>query len=374
MTTATPAPASILVVDDTIENLRLLSTMLGDHGYEARPVTSGRAALDAARRAPPDLVLLDINMPGMDGYETCAQLKVTEGLQDIPVIFLTALGDVSDKVRAFAAGGADYVTKPFQIEEVLARVRVHLALRRARVELAQNYERLRALEQLRDDLVHMVVHDMRSPLTVLLGHLQLLGLRAGNVLEGEALADVESAARAAAMVNRMANDLLDVSRMEEGKLVLDLTSTDLVQLAVDVKADLAAWQPDRTIDVEATGAVRAMCEADLTRRVLDNLVTNALKHTPAEGRIRISVTEGPAVRVAVRDEGPGIPEEARERIFDKFETVSARPARTYHSVGLGLAFCKMAVEAHGGSIGVDCGPEGGSVFWFELPAASGPDG
>ena len=160
--------ASVLVVDDTIENLRLLSDLLGEQGYEVRAVTSGRQALQAVEHDPPDLILLDITMPEMDGYEVCRRLKATERSKDVPVIFLTALTDTADKVRAFDAGGVDYVTKPFQFEEVLARVKTHVALRRAQAALADSYTRLRALEQLRDDLVHMIVHDMRSPLTALL--------------------------------------------------------------------------------------------------------------------------------------------------------------------------------------------------------------
>ena len=165
--------ASVLIVDDTIDTLRLLSDLLGEHGYDVRAVTNGRQALQAVERDPPDLILLDIGMPEMDGYEVCRHLRASERTQDVPVIFITALADTADKVRAFEAGGVDYVTKPFQVEEVLARVKAHVALRRAQAELADSFTRLRALEQLRDDLVHMVVHDMRSPLASLLMDLAL---------------------------------------------------------------------------------------------------------------------------------------------------------------------------------------------------------
>src|SRR6476619_7683520 len=134
-------PASVLVVDDTIENLRLLSSMLEEHGYEVRPVTNGRQALQAVERDPPDLILLDITMPEMDGYEVCRRLQERDGSRDVPVIFITALTDAADKVLAFEAGGVDYVTKPFQFEEVLARVRTHVALSRARSALTQSYQR-----------------------------------------------------------------------------------------------------------------------------------------------------------------------------------------------------------------------------------------
>ncbi len=128
-----PAPvASVLVVDDTVENLRVLSDLLSEQGYEVRAVTSGRQALQAVEHDPPDLILLDITMPDMDGFEVCRRLRATEWSKDVPVIFLTALTATADKLRAFDAGGVDYVTKPFQFEEVLARVRTHVALRRAR--------------------------------------------------------------------------------------------------------------------------------------------------------------------------------------------------------------------------------------------------
>lgn len=364
----TEPAANILIVDDTIENLRLLAAMLGEQGYEPRPVKSGAEAIQAATHAPPDLILLDITMPGMDGYETCARIKATPGLEDVPVIFITALGELADKVKAFATGGADYITKPFQLEEVLARVRVHLALRRARIELAQNYERLQALETLRDDLVHMVVHDMRSPLTALMANLHFLKGSVGKVLEGESVDDLAAAARSAGVVAQMANDLLDVSRMEEGKLPLSPSATDLVALANDVRTGLAAWQRGRTIEVDAPAAVVAVCDSGIVRRVIENLVTNAIKHTPDKGRIWIAVDAGSPVRVSVLDEGQGVPVEARETIFEKFGTVAARQDRAYHSAGLGLAFCKLAILAHGGRIGVDDRVEGGSAFWFEIPA------
>ena len=145
--------ASILLVDDTVANLRLLTSILEPLGYEARPATSDRQALSAAEHAPPDLVLLDINMPGTNGYEVCEAFKAHPILKDIPIIFLTAMSELEDKVRAFSIGGVDFITKPFYVEEVLARVKTHLALRRAHIDLQESYQKLQRLEQLRDDLV-----------------------------------------------------------------------------------------------------------------------------------------------------------------------------------------------------------------------------
>ncbi len=166
--------ASVLIVDDTIDTLRLLSDLLSEHGYDVRAVTNGRQALEAVERDPPDLILLDIGLPELDGYEVCRRLRASERSRDVPVIFITALSETGDKVRAFETGGVDYVTKPFQVEEVLSRVKAHVALRRAQAELADSYTRLRALEHLRDDMVHRVIHDMRSPLAALLMDLRFL--------------------------------------------------------------------------------------------------------------------------------------------------------------------------------------------------------
>ena len=358
---------NILVVDDTAENLRLLAGMLDAQGYEVRPVTNGRQALQAVERDPPDLVLLDINMPDMNGYEVCTALKAGERTRDVPVIFLTALGDVSDKVRAFAVGGVDYITKPFQVEEVLARVRTHVTLRHAKRDLEESYARLRDLEQLRDDLVQMVVHDMRSPLMVMLGHLQLLRESAKSTL-GEGLLDLEAATQSARSLARMASDLLDVSRLEDGKMPLDRADQDLGALAAEVARSLGVLARECTIELEIEKALSVRCDGTVVRRVLENLVVNAVKHAPAGGRIKISVaTAASGIRIAVTDDGPGVPLAARQRIFEKFETLAARKEQRYHSAGLGLAFCKLAVEAHGGRIGVDAAEPQGSIFWFDLP-------
>ena len=357
--------ASVLVVDDGVDNLRLLSDLLGKHGYEVRAVTTGRQALQAVEHDPPDLILLDITMPDMNGYEVCQRLKAKDRSKDVPVIFLTSLTDTADKVRAFDAGGVDYITKPFQFDEVLARVKAHVTLRRAQADLAASYTRLRALEQLRDDLVRMVVHDMGSPLQAL--SINLLLLQGAVSEDGRDI--LQSASKVAEELSQMISDLFDVSRLEECKMPIRRAVWNLTDMAQDVRAVLGAIDADRRIDIESAGAVEASCDGALVRRVIENLVTNALRHTPAGSPIRVSIAsaEGRA-RVAVHDQGRGVPSEATERIFEKFGTVEARQESAYRSLGLGLAFCKLAIEAHGGTIGVAPGVESGSTFWFELPA------
>jgi two-component system sensor histidine kinase/response regulator len=370
----TKALANVLVVDDTADNLRLLTGLLEQLDYEVRPATSGRQALQAAEHDPPDLVLLDVSMPEMDGYEVCRRLKASPLLKDIPVIFLTALSDIANKVEAFEVGGVDYITKPFHLAEVQARVKTQLGLRAASLELTRSYAKLKKLEKLRDDLVHMVVHDMRSPLAVLSGHLGFLQEERDR-LSPEGANDLDAAIQSARGLARMANDLLDASRLEEDKLPLSLAEHDLVVLAAAVKESLTSLTRERAIELAAAPPTSLVCDGGLVQRILENLVTNAIKHTPAGTAIHIAVSrQGERARVTVSDEGPGVPLEARLKIFEKFGVLAARKQDSYHSAGVGLAFCKLAVEAHGGTIGVEPAEPTGSIFWFELPLtqAAGP--
>jgi two-component system, sensor histidine kinase and response regulator len=363
------ARPSILVVDDTIENLQLLSRILAQHAYEVRPVTSGRQALQAATNLPPELILLDVVMPELDGYEVCRRLKELDDLRAIPVIFLTAMCEPDDKIKAFAAGGADYITKPFQVDEVLARVRLHIALRQSHIKLAQSYERLRSLERFRDDLVQMLVHDMLSPLSALTVLLADVQNDCGGELDQHIREQLRFAVEAARSVNRMANDILDVSRLEERKLPLDRKPNDVAEICREVASHLGMLDRTRAIDVDGTEPTEIVCDRGIVFRVVENIVSNAIKHTPRGGRIRIrtGINAGRA-RVTIRDEGHGIPLEARTKIFEKFGTLEVRRDMQFHSTGLGLAFCKLAVEAHGGTIGVERGEPSGSIFWFEMPA------
>ena len=367
----TPQPhdsANILVVDDTAANLQLLTGMLKGRGYRVRPVSSGEMALRAVETHAPDLILLDISMPEMDGYEVCRRLKEDERWRDIPVLFISALSDTEDKVRAFQAGGIDYVGKPFQFEEVDARVRTHLALHRQQLELKDNYRRLQAMERLRDNLTHMIAHDMRSPLLALQLSLGLLddAIPPGNTDDASVLDNAKLGVR---QLIEMVSQMLDVSRLEAGKMELKLESCDLVALAAEAVAALRPLAESRVLSVAPESPVPATCDHDLIRRVITNLVGNAIKFTATTGRIAVAAAaDNNRVRVAVTDDGAGIPPEKHHLLFEKFGQVADRSRRG--GFGLGLAFCKMAVEAHGGTIGVESAPGRGSTFWFSLPVAA----
>ena len=360
---------NVIVVDDTPANLQLLTGMLKERGYKVRPVPSGKLALQAAKNDPPDLILLDIMMPEMDGYQVCERLKADEKLREIPVIFISALNETMDKVRAFGVGGVDYVTKPFQFEEVNARVSTHLELQRQRSKLKENYEQLRSLEGLRDNLVHMIVHDLRSPLTGISGFLDLALAHEKETLTEDGFEYLQTAKRSTKAVIDMVSAVLDVSKIEAGEMKLHLVECDLVRMAADLMSGMQSLKEEREMSLDAPPPpVTVVADGDLLLRVIQNLLGNALKFTPSDGWIRLGIEpDENRVRVTVRDNGPGIPAEYRERIFEKFGQVEARANGQKRSTGLGLTFCKLAVEAHGGSIGVESEIGKGSTFWFMLP-------
>jgi signal transduction histidine kinase len=365
-----------MVVDDDPSNLHIFEAMLADAGFAVRLFPSGRLALQAAGANPPEIVILDIRMPEMDGYDVCRRLKKLPALRDTPVIFVSALHDTDDIVQGFTAGGSDYIVKPIRSEELLARVRLHLSLRRSRLdlearnrELDQQYRRLRELERLRDDLVHMLVHDLRAPLSGVSLVLESLSRTATQRPPGEIMDHLQAVAAAVHGVLQNLRVILDVSRLEEGKLPLHRSLLSATALIQESLLSLGGLTQGREIRVEA-GATpmpvfgdRALCV-----RLIANLVDNALKHTPAGRPITIRAAAGPAAtRISVQDQGPGIPPEDRERMFDKFATGPIRKRTAAGSSGLGLAFCRLVTLAHGGSIGVESETGSGSTFWVLLP-------
>ena len=361
-------PANILAVDDTPANLQLLVGLLSAQGHKVRPVASGELALRAVQASFPDLILLDISMPGMDGYEVCRRLKADERTRDIPVIFISAHAESADKVRGFELGGVDYVAKPFQVDEVLARVAAHVTIRRQQLRLEMNFKQLRELERLRDSLTHMVVHDMRSPLLSLNLSLEYI---ATSIPRGDAGLDemIATSRMSVQSLVEMASQMLDVSRIESGTMQLNLETVDLAKLAAGVVRGLQPVAGTRQISLLENGRVNVQVDRELIRRVLNTLAGNAIKFTPAGGTIAIAIVRnGDGARLEVADSGPGIDPAYHQTIFEKFGQVQSPEARKGY--GLGLAFARMAVEAHGGKIGVVSALGQGSRFWFELSASS----
>jgi two-component system sensor histidine kinase/response regulator len=369
----------LLLVDDTPENLGFLAAMLKRAGYRCRAVPSGALALRAAAAEVPDLVLLDITMPGMDGYEVCRRFKASEALRDVPIIFLSALADTTDKVTAFAAGGIDYVTKPYQVEEIGARVETHLSLRRLQrqleaknEELARSNARLERLEQVRQGLVQMLVHDLKNPLAVVQSLAQ--AARAELATAGEPAQTFEEIEHMSKVMTRMVLDVLDVAHAGEAGLAPRLAPEAPWELLGEARDEMRAMASaaGKLLVVEAAPDLppRVTVDRELFRRLLENLLDNALKYAPRGTAVRLELGgDGPHhYRVAVRDEGPGVPTEMRERIFEPYARLDRDVARSARvSRGLGLAFCKLAAECLGGRVWVEDNVPAGSAFVVRLP-------
>lgn len=370
----------VMIVDDEPAILLVVKRLLDAKGIPARAFSSGALALQAAEQLQPELVLLDVRMPGMDGYEVCRRLRELPAFGDTPVLFVSALHETADVVRGFQSGGSDYVSKPIHAEELLARVHLHQALCRARRELelrnrelSEQCRRLRTLEQRRDEFVHMLVHDLRAPLQGVALVLEYLGAVSEPLPLQEQKSHLQAASLALRGVFRNLRTLLDVSRMEEGKMPFHPVPLDARHVVEEARIALGGLARDRDIRVEIDPPDTSLYgDRDLCIRILTNLLDNAIRHTPPDRQIRVGAApDGDATRLWVSDNGPGISPEACRQVFDKFAVGEKRRTATASSCGMGLAFCKLAVQTHGGVIAVESEVGKGSTFWFTLPGSQG---
>lgn len=362
-------PSTVLVVDDDQRNVRLLEAVLWPQGFDVVSAADGAMALAVVADRAVDAVLLDVMMPGIDGFEVCRRLKAEPATAHIPVILVTALRERDDRLRGIAAGATDFVPKPIDADELVLRVRNAVAAKRLHDAVGQKVRELELLEQQRDSLVHMVVHDMRSPLTGLLGMLQLLDNGARKSLDDRQRHYLDSAGKAGRAIQVMIENLLAVSKLEQGLLKPSYAPHDLNSLVRSGIDMLGATAEGRRVLVETPASEAGVeCDGELIERVVTNLVSNALKFTPRDQPVCVSVlSSASSVRVSVIDSGPGIPAEFHAKVFEKFGQVEMSKQSSLHATGLGLTFCKMAVEAHGGIIGLTSAVGAGSTFWFDLP-------
>ncbi|HTR76664.1 MAG TPA: ATP-binding protein [Gemmatimonadaceae bacterium] len=370
----------ILVADDVAANVELLFDQLHVLAFRAIAAYDGPSALQACFEHRPDLCILDVAMPAGDlgvddrsaGFEVCRRIKRDPRTKSIPVIFVTALSDTTDRVKAIEAGGDDFLTKPHNRLVLGARVRSLLRLKATVDALEASYRKLRELEKMRDDLMKMIVHDLKTPLTSVLATLEMLldgdfGALVGppRVALGEAEAKAED-------LLTLIGDLLEVWRLEEASLTLDVQPIAPAALLAELAHE---WSP-RFHQESASASIEVSDEApvfeadkSLLKRVFGNLIQNALAHSASAVQIQLLARrEGDGVLFTVADNGPGIPAEYHELIFRKFERVKNPAIPRTRSSGLGLAFCKLVVDAHGGRIWVQSAGEGkGSAFHILLP-------
>jgi two-component system, sensor histidine kinase and response regulator len=364
------AAASVLVVDDNAENRALAQATLDDEGYPVTIARDGVEAISAFQSGRPACILLDVQMPGMDGITACEAIRTLPGGQQVAIVFVTAQRDIATFDRALAAGGDDFITKPFRPAELVHRVQAALRIRKLAGERSELYaevkrqrDDLQRLQLQKDQLSAFVVHDLKNPVNS-------IELQAQRLLRDPAATErTRSAADAirteARSLLRMILNLLDLSRGDEGRLAPVPEDVDLgahVAAVLDeFRIAAAASEVSFATNITVDRPLRA--DASLTHRVLANLVENALRHSPDGGTVTITASpESDGIIVRVADAGPGVPEDQRGRVFERFESTGGASNR-----GLGLAFCKIAVEAHGGQIWIeDAAP--GAIFCLRLPS------
>jgi signal transduction histidine kinase len=367
----------VLLVDDDPRNVRLLEGIFRADGYQVAKAHGGQEALQLVSEEMPDLILLDVMMPQMSGHEVCERLKADPRTRPIPVIMVTALNSLEDKVQGLDIGADDFVSKPVNRLELLAKARsllrgkaLHDELLRAKAELEEKNEELLQLERLKDSLTQMIVHDLKNPLTAIMGNLEL-ALSHSSTDEAAGARRLSRALDSSRSMMRMILDLLDIGRLEENRLPLHLESLDIAQLLQECASEVDGLVKARGVKLvrEPSGTLPSVAaDRGLVSRIVANVLSNAIKHTPEGGQITLGASaDGENVVISVRDTGEGIPAEFHSMIFEKFSRPELRKHGLATDRGLGLAFCKLAAEAHGGRILLESAPGEGSLFRISLP-------
>ncbi len=378
MTPETRRRPHLLLVDDLPANLTPLAGSLGrDHRITL--ATSGAEALALAAREAPDLILLDLMMPGMDGYEVCRRLKADPATADIPVIFITVMDDELDETRGLDMGAVDYITKPVSLPIVAARVRTHLHLKAAREQIQEQYRQLQQINHLREEVDRIMRHDLKSPVN---GILALIAVAREEVAEQPEMLEILDLVYASAQsLREMIDRSVRLFRMEQGTYPLEPTRVDLLPLCAALLAEHRSRLEDKQAVVllridgepcrsDAPGTVfEVWGETALCRSIFENLLVNAIEALPSGGHITLDLDHGPRAVISLHNDG-AVPEEIRSRFFEKYVTAGKR-----HGTGLGTYSARLMVRTQGGTIGMHSSAAAGTTLTITLPrptAAPGP--
>ncbi|RNC85457.1 MAG: hybrid sensor histidine kinase/response regulator [Balneola sp.] len=375
-----PSEFLILIVDDTETNIKLLSHVLRGEGFTPIVAFNGTDAIELIKSRKPELVLLDIMMPDMTGYEVCRIIKADESLSSIPIIFLSALSETSDKVEGFEAGGVDYITKPYQKDEVLARIRTHLVLgklqkeREERIEILRNRElELQELNSKKDQLVRIVSHDIKNPLTGIVGLANLIR-NTPSLPEEEVnkmLGVMESSGK---KLMDLVKKVLDSESESSSKDNLKLSESylnDLGEKVISVNQPKAILK-DITLNlIQELAVPKVILDHTKIEIALNNLVSNALKFTPREGIVALHInSDQDKVLFKVEDNGVGISDKIKNAMFgglDSGNNHSDLGTEGEVGTGLGLEVVEKYVNMHKGKVWVESQEGAGSTFFIELP-------
>lgn len=374
----------ILIVDDEEKNIKILKALLASENYHLFSVLSGKEALQKIIEDIPDLILLDVMMPEMDGFEVCKRIKTDPKTKVIPVIIVTALSEKQHRIKAMEVWADDFISKPVDRIELQIRVKSLLRIKSYHDELMESYneiadknQKLMELEKIKDGLTHMVIHDLRNPLTAIYSNIQLIQLENPDLPESQK-ETVQDCLRFCQELHEMIQNLLDVNKMEEGKLIPHKEEVNLGSFLQELVDQFAARAHEKEVSVSLSqngDNASLLLDRRLMKRVVANLLDNSLRYTPPAGKVEVivdSLREKGALFLSVKDSGLGLAPEYHQKVFDKFGQVKMNQAGVISgSCGLGLTFCKMAVEAHGGKIWVESEGQGkGCTFTALIPISN----
>lgn len=372
-----PSEMKVLIVDDVPANIDILREVLKPEGYKFHVATNGETALKIAGEVHPDLILLDVMMPGMDGYETCTRLKKNDSTSAISIIFITSKNEVEDIVEGFKMGGVDYITKPFSQEEVRARVQTHLEIRRLNklrekliMELEEKNQHLAQLNETKNKFLGIAAHDLRNPLASIRGFSEIILNEKDDLTPEEGQEFMAIIHESSHHMLTLVNDLLDFSVIESGKLDLDLNMNSLEEmLHRRIRVNDFLFQNKKIkIHKEFSSIPEISVDANRISQVIDNLLSNAAKFSPSNSNIYIALTlKNNYANISIRDEGPGISPEDQGKLFKGFQKLAAKPTAGEKSTGLGLSIVKKMVDAHKGVLKVESQLGSGSTFSVLLP-------
>ncbi len=365
----------ILIVDDTPVNIRLLQEMLTKNNYHVQTAEDGMTALQMLEDCPIDLILLDIKMPVMDGYEVCRRIKSDPDKRDIPVIFISALNDLEDIIRAFDTGGVDYITKPFKVREVMVRVESQLTLVRQRQQIENLRERDRqyyeTLNTMKSQFIRAATHDLKNPLALIVGYVGLL--RDEFDKSDPRLAYINGIREGIDKMLGLVTEMLELAQMESN-IELQREQVSLHKFIERCFNEYYAPAKSKNIKLGILlpeNDVTLFIDLKLMRRVFDNLLSNAIKYTPSGGHIDIGgEISAESVSLFVSDTGLGIPKADIPRLFQAFYRVRQKEHMEIEGSGLGLSVVKSIVEHHDGKVIVESEPGLGSTFSVVLPTVT----
>jgi two-component system, sensor histidine kinase and response regulator len=355
--------ARILVVDDQPANIQIIGAVLGKLGCEIIPAADGATALKRVALRLPDLILLDLLMPEMDGCEVCRRLKENPDWKDIPVIFLSAADDKDLIVRALDSGGVDYITKPFNHAELISRARTQLALKAAR-------DRLKQLAEDKDELLGILAHDLKNYLGGISMSAELMSGQIERLQDKRLTQLSDNMLRSSTTAMAFVKEFLANSASDHG-IALKPTSVNLAEVATAAIGQYQEAARRKKIKIQTdfpSDTIVVLADGFALDQILDNLISNALKFSSPDRQIFVSVRAAKTqAECIIRDEGPGFTTEDKGRMFRRYGRLSARPTGGEPSTGLGLSIVRKLVLAMGGELECDSNPGQGTAFIIRLP-------